>query len=265
LGYNNQLSWSSNSSETNKGVNTTVTLQNNENTNALNANLYYNDSRGRIGFNQFFQNNPGNSGNNPLSLASQIVVESAIAFADGEWAITRPIRDSFVLVVPHPNLEGQIIELNPFQAGAAAEIDAWGNGVLPDLQSYRVSKVTIDAPDLPPGYDLGPSSYHVLPTYKSGTLIRIGSDATVIIRGILVNIDKKPWSLKLVEVKSLDEPERQSLTFFTNRAGKFVAEGFNPGNYEGRILGEEREVIRFVIPANLVGIYDLGILPSAQN
>ena len=169
-----------------------------------------------------------------------------------------------MLVVAHPNLANQIIELNPLQDDYTARIDSFGNGVLPELQSYRVAKVTVDAPTLPLGYDIGSSSYNVLPTYKSGTLIRIGSDATVILRGILVDKQKNPLQLKVIEVKSLEQPDYKPITFFTNRAGKFVAEGFEPGNYQGKVLGLKEGIIQFTIPADQVGIYDLGILQLTQ-
>jgi outer membrane usher protein len=253
----NQLSWFSNSPYLINGTNAAIAWQNEPTRDDLNATLEYTHYRGKIGISQ---NIGRDRSEDRLEAASQLRVETAIVFADGYFSITRPVRNSFVLVVPHPNLKGQTIELNPFKGGNDARIDSFGAGVIPDLQSYRVAKISIDAPDLPLGYDLGSSSYYLLPTYKSGTLIKIGSDATVFIRGILTDAQNNPISLKAIEAISLNDPDWQPVTFFTNRAGKFAAEGFKPGSYEGRILGENNWLFRFTIPQDRQGIYDLGTL-----
>jgi outer membrane usher protein len=253
----NQFSWFLNSPYPIDGINTSVAFQNDSTRDDLNFGLEYTHYRGTIALSHDVGlDRPSDR----IENVSQLRLETGIVFADGHFGITRPVRDSFVLVVPHPNLEGQTIELNPFQGGFDARIDSFGSGVLPALQSYRVAQVSVEAPELPLGYDLGPPSYTILPTYKSGTLIRIGSDATVLIRGVLVDSRNNPLSLKAIEAISLDDANWQPITFFTNRAGKFAAEGFKPGRYEGRILGEKQSIFRFTIPPNRVGIYDLGIL-----
>lgn len=257
-----QLSWFTNSPYLVNGTTSSVIFQNDPTRNNLNTTLEYSHYRGKIAF----AHNLGQefSGDRRQENTSQLRLESALVFADGYFGFTRPVRDSFVLVVPHPTLRDQVIDLNPFLAGFEGRIDRFGAGVIPDLSSYRVAKIRVDAPNLPLGYDLGPPSYDVLPTYKSGTLIRIGSDATVLIRGVLTNAQGEPVMLKVVEAVSLDDPSWQPVTFFTNQAGKFAAEGFKPGRYEARILGEDQATVRFDIPDNQAGIYDVETLQIAQ-
>lgn len=257
----NQVSWFFNSPYLVNGTTSSVVFQNEPTRDDLNASLEYTHYRGKIAFSQ---NIGRDRADGRLENTSQVRLETAVVFADGQFAITRPVRDSFVLVVPHPNLSDRTIDLNPFKGGFEGRIDSFGAGVIPDLQSYRVTTVRVDAPDLPLGYDLGSPSYNVLPTYKSGTLIKIGSDATVLIRGILTDDRGNPVPLKAIEATSLDDPAWQPVTFFTNRAGKFAAEGFKPGRYEARILGESDASFEFSIPAEEEGIYDLGTLQVSQ-
>jgi hypothetical protein len=40
---------------------------------------------------------------------------------------------------------------------------------------------------MPLGYNLGKTVYSFLPSYKSGTLITVGTDSTIFLRGILQN------------------------------------------------------------------------------
>ncbi|MGK7874076.1 MAG: fimbria/pilus outer membrane usher protein [Xenococcaceae cyanobacterium] len=257
-----QINWFWSSPYLVNGVNRNVTLQNSPTGDNLDASLEYTHYRGKIdvSHNVDVDNRDGSIEN-----ISRLRLETAVVFADGHFAITRPVTDSFVLVVPHPNLEGQTIELNPFRGGFEARVDSFGPGVIPDLQSYRVSKVLVEALDLPLGYDLGSPSYTVLPTHKSGTLIQIGTDATVFIRGIIVDSQGEPVSLKVADVISLDDPDWQSVTLFTNRAGKFAGEGFKPGRYQVRFLGEEEAVLEFTIPTGQTGLYDVGTLQLPER
>ena len=253
----NQIFWFSRSPHLINGISTTAALFTSPTGNTLNGSLEYDHYLGKI---ELSHNLGLNKDDSEIENSSRLQLETALVFADGHFGITRPVRDSFVLVVPHPNLKGQIIELNPFLGGFEGKANSLSVGVVPNLQSYRVSKVLVEALDLPLGYDLGSPSYTVLPTYKSGTLIKIGTDATVFIRGSLVDAQGEPVSLKVLEVNSLDDPNWQPITLFTNRVGKFAAEGFKPGRYQGNLLGNEKSILEFTIPESQTGLHDLGVL-----
>jgi outer membrane usher protein len=204
---------------------------------------------------------------NSLDPVNRLELETAVAFADGYFALTRPITNSFVLIAPHPNLEGYPILLNPAQDLYEAKVDQLGAGVIPDLVPYQVSKLLVDAPELPLGYDLGPSSYTLFPSYRSGTLIRVGSAATVFLRGTLVNAECEAIGLETFEVIALDNPDWEPITFFTNRVGRFAAPSFQPGQYEIRQLGQPAITTQFTIPESTTGLYNLGTLslPKQAN
>ena len=175
--------------------------------------------------------------------------------------VPRPVNGSFVLAVPHPTLQDRVIGINPSGLGGyAAQIDWAGVAVLPDLSAYQISKLRIDAPSLPVGYDLGTTNYAVLPTYKSGTVIKIGTDATVFLRGTLRNAKDEPLSLLSGEIISLSDPNWKPLQLFTNRAGKFALTGLKSGRYELRMYTNPPIVFSVNIPEGKTGVYDLGVV-----
>ena len=130
---------------------------------------------------------------------------TALVFADGHYAVTRPVSDSFAIVVPHENLEGYVIGLNPNDGTYQAEIDWMGPAVLPDFGSYELNTVVIEVPDLPFGYDLGDETPTVLPTLTSGAVVVVGTDATVLLGGTLADNLGQPLVLEAGSTPAIRE------------------------------------------------------------
>ena len=99
-----------------------------------------------------------------------------------------------------------------------------------------------------------------LTTYKSGTVIKIGTDATVFLRGTLRNAKDEPLSLLSGEIISLSDPNWKPLQLFTNRAGKFALTGLKSGRYELRMYTNPPIVFSVNIPEGKTGVYDLGVV-----
>ena len=184
-------------------------------------------------------------------------VSSALAFAGGAFAISRPISQSFALVVPHKSLAGRTIGVDR-SGGGGVQIDRLGPAVIPNLVPYQVRAVSIDAPDLPPGFSLGEEFFATRPTYKSGLLIRVGRDATAVVRGRLM-VDGVPVRLQAGLVRALGEA-RPELVLFTNRNGKFSRGGLRPGRYELSMHFAPGRSVEFEIPDGTAGLYDVGEL-----
>ncbi len=191
---------------------------------------------------------------------SSLTFGTALVYAQGATSLTRPVTDSFAIVVPHANLDKMQVGVNPLGDHYAARTNLFGAAVVPDLTSYLAHSVNIDVPNLPLGYDLGDESFVVLPAYKSGTIIHIGTDATVLLGGVLKRSDGSPIGLQAGELVALDNPEWEPKILFTNRSGIFRVEGLSPGLYELRMFNDQRHSVKFEVPEKSAGYYDIGAL-----
>ena len=193
--------------------------------------------------------------------SSRLNFGTGLVFAGGRLAITRPVNDSFVMISRHPALRGYAVEINSSPlSGPAALAHRLGPGVLANLQPYQLNPVRISAPTLPIGYSLGDQLYNVVPTYKSGRLIQVGTGATVFGRGILLNAQGEPIALQGGQVILQSEEGSQPIPFFTNRVGRFALEGLQPGRYELILLNPQRSSLIFEVPQGSEGLLDLGEL-----
>lgn len=201
----------------------------------------------------------------PKRQETQLTFGSAIVFADGHWAISRPVNNSFAIVVPNQRLKDQMIGINSDGKGGYAAVAKGSAAVFPNLAAYRLSSIQFNAPDLPIGLDLGKSSAEIFPTYKSGAVIKLGNDATVFLRGRLQDQQGNPMGFATGQVISRSDKTWQSVTLFTNQTGRFALLGFKPGKYEIQLNQPQRVRIPFEIPADANGVHQIGILQATIN
>jgi outer membrane usher protein len=204
-----------------------------------------------------------NMTNGDRRLLAKARLAGAIAFADGKIGLSRPISDSFVIFTKPAEWPDEEIKINPDADGSYdAQINKWGPGIIPALTSYTHPRLHVDGSGLSRGLSLGNENYALAPSYKSGTHIAVGSDATVYGYGVIVDKAGVPMELGFARIIALDEPERAPIEIFTNRAGEFQAEGLKPGRFEIRELGEK--AIQFTIPEGSRGMYNLGTLKGER-
>lgn len=156
---------------------------------------------------------------------------TAIAFAGNTVAVGRPIFDSFALFDPHPSLGDAQVVVESGPQGALARSDGLGPAVLSDLGSRSLRTVTYDVPEAPPGYDIGTGSLRVVPPYRSGYSVTVGSDYSTLVVGRLLDANGDPISLLAGTATELDVPIGKTLTVFTSRDGRFGAQGLRPGRW----------------------------------
>ncbi|MDG2992360.1 fimbria/pilus outer membrane usher protein [Candidatus Synechococcus calcipolaris G9] len=195
-----------------------------------------------------------------LRANSRTTFGTAFVFADRAFALSRPVTGSFAIITRNPALGKQTVGVNPSLNNYVAQADRFGPAVVPNLTPYYVTSLRMDAPDLPLGYDLGDTQYNVFPTYKSGLVIQVGTDASVFLRGELRDAQGEPLGLITADVDDLSDPDRPSVILFTNRVGRFALEGFRPGRYQIRFRDRPGPPLTFDIPETQTGLYDLGTL-----
>lgn len=196
---------------------------------------------------------------------SQLRFGTALVYGDGYMALSRPVNNSFALFVPHPAIADYPIGINPRgrtgkEARYETKIDGSMPAAVPDLTPYIYRTFRIDASRLPPGFDAGEGSYTVYPGYRSGTVIRLGSDANVMIDGTLVFHDGAPVALQAGSISLLAEPDALPQAFFTNRAGRFRIDKLKPGRYAVQIFSAPGATLLVDIPEGAAGPTPIGVL-----
>ncbi|MET0156160.1 MAG: hypothetical protein ABW189_08680 [Rickettsiales bacterium] len=186
---------------------------------------------------------------------------TALAYADGKLAVSRPIADGFVMVAKHPSLKGLDVGLNPLFADKEgvryeARADRYGPAVLPNFASYLYGTAQIDARTLPSGVDIGKSNYLVRPAYRGGSLVVVGSDARVVLEGTLTDASGVPVAL---QAGTLTRKNGEEKLFFTDRNGAFSVDGLTPGRYAMRLHAADDKSIEVTAP-DVLGAANIGVV-----
>ncbi|MEO1487936.1 MAG: hypothetical protein AAFR88_00680, partial [Pseudomonadota bacterium] len=217
---------------------------------------------------------------------TSVRVGTTIAYADNQFGIGRRINDSFILLKPHPTLDGRSVVAGQSLArnNYISKSGAFGSALNNFLGSYATQSVQYDVEDPPPGYDTGDGIFRVFPPYKSGYAAVIGTDAFVTVMGTFLLVRDDPGSLAAVvgreqpvslaggRVTMLNPEEGENpepLPFFTNSAGRFAISSLLPGRtYLVETFGQDGTTgytFRFTVPEDTDGLVKIGdILPGTE-
>lgn len=206
-----------------------------------------------------------NSFSSTLDERTSMRFGASLAIADGVFSMGRPIYDSFAIVKPHETLKGAAVLVNPTPTGFIAESGVLGAATASNLPSYSEQTLTVDAPGAPVGVDLGQGSFRLFPPYRSGYLLTVGSDYYVTAIGTMIGLDGQPLSLVAGTATELADPQREPLTVFTNREGRFGIAGLKPGRWRIQMLGDEPATYIIDVPADASGVVRLNTIQPAQG
>lgn len=188
---------------------------------------------------------------------SSMSLSTALVYADGYLGWSQPINDSFTLFAAHDSLQGYEMGFDIAQGYYSAVIDAMGPAVLYNLQSYQLRRTNLSAPDLPIGLELGQDYFQLLPSYKSGILVTIGTGATVYLEGIIRDVSGEIVRVQAGRLESVDG-QAPDILLFTNRHGQFRTQGVRPGAYRLILTGITGRSAVVEIPPETTGRYSVG-------
>lgn len=222
-----------------------------------NANVMLN--RAEAGFAHLTSYSPDD--NRIIDQRSSFRFGTSVAFAGGSLALSRPIYDSFALLKPHKTLKGASTYVSPNEKEYLSKSGVFGPGVVSDLSAYSSQTITYDVPEAPLGYDLGTGIAQVLPPYRSGYLIGVGSSYSVTFSGQLLKANGAPLALTAGHAHELDQPDRPPVPMFTNRSGRFAVPGLRSGRWRIETDAGSRTLIYYIeIPENADGLVRGGAL-----
>jgi outer membrane usher protein len=189
--------------------------------------------------------------------ATTAQVEVGFGVAGGRFAFGRPFDAGFAIVEGHPSLEDRRITLDQGADQVGARTGPLGPALLPIRNAYRTQRLGVAVEDLPIGVDMGPAAIEVFPDLRSGYVYTVGSGATTTVMGELLRPDGTPMALAIGAFVRTDG-DGEPAGFFTNKTGRFVAEGLRAGAYEVRMKPDDRVVGRLLVEDDGEGLLRLG-------
>jgi outer membrane usher protein len=129
-----------------------------------------------------------------------------------------------------------------------ADTDPFGAGVHPSLNSYSERTITVEAPEAPAGTDLGTGTFRIIPQYRSGYKMIVGSEFSLTAIGVLLGSNGAPVSLAIGKITQAEGDDPISYEVFTNREGRFGIPGLAPGKWRLEMMDEEKTTVIIAIP-----------------
>jgi outer membrane usher protein len=195
---------------------------------------------------------------------TSVRIGTALAFADGKFAVSRPISDGFAMVAGHPSLNGASIEIEPRDGGFESRSGLLGPAVVPALSAFVERQISFDVPNAPAGYDLGSGNIRVLPPLHAGYLAIVGSDYSVTVVGKLMDRDGVALAFVSGKATEISQPDREPVVLFTNRDGRFGASGLRPGQWRIEMGGDQNATYLLTVPPNALGVVQIGTLQVSE-
>lgn len=225
---------------------------------SLSGNATYYGNRGEIGL--AHTANVTNLSGDTLENRTSLRPSFSLAYAGGQLAIGRPILNSFALVGDAANLDGRTVSLGPSSDEEEARSDWLMPAMVWDLSPYSPRRLTFDVADLPVGYDLGAGAFDLNPPYKAGYDLTVGSLYNVTAVGTLFDANGEALALSVGEAAETPSAGKRTVSVFTNRSGRFVAQGVAPGHWRLRMDATPPLEFELLIPDDTVGLFRTGDL-----
>lgn len=227
-----------------------------------NASGVYYANRAELGFSHFgtFERDLGGS----TSQRSSLRFGTALAVADGSFSLGRPIQDGFAIVRAHPSLRETDILIDESSGSSTANTGELGTALQSSLSSYSERILQVTAPDSGLGVDLGEGTFRLLPPYRAGYRLTVGSDYRISVVGRLTDANGEPISFVGGAAIELALPEREPVQLFTNATGRFGATGLAPGRWRITLADADKTSFDLVIPEATENTIAIGDLRPAQ-
>jgi len=157
---------------------------------------------------------------------------TAIAFADGAFAIGRPIGSSFAILDTHPSLDGSAVFIRDLDERRRATADGFGPAVYPMSDSYQTNPIAYDVEPRPIGYADDEGIFRIKPGYRTGYRLTVGSDYHITAIGRALDAAGDPIGNLIGIARENGDEQGQTVDLFTNASGRFAAQGMRPGMWE---------------------------------
>ena len=199
-------------------------------------------------------------------LRTEMTFGTALVMADGQFGVSRPVRNAFAIIAPRAGADQYQIAVEPRtgfgsnQTQYSAYSGTFGPAVVPQLPAYLNRSLQVDAPDAPSGISIGGQVFSIRPGYRSGYLLPVGDERNVTIVGNIVGSDGVPIAYAVgTSEPVVPSKESEPTQIFTNSTGRFLIEGAEAGKRYRITLDVEGQIhnLDIDVPAEFSGIFKL--------
>jgi outer membrane usher protein len=182
------------------------------------------------------------SGSQQLYKSSSNVVDSTVAvtninagtalvFAGKTVALSRPLRDSFVVIKPNKYMKGKNVIVNPSKERYLAKASYLRPSVIP-LHSYSDKDISMITGDGSYGGEFEDTSYHLTTLNRSGSVVEVGSPSTYIVEGVMYTDGRVLQEVTGMFISNFTiNGKPLKVKFFTDEEGVFQIGKIVPGSY----------------------------------
>lgn len=186
---------------------------------------------------------------------ASLSASGALVYAGGQLRYTRPVADSFVLLVPDDSLAGNTVELQLGSNSTSLRSQNNRPGVAP-LTSYRLLQGYLNLPEASPELTTDETFVVLAPTYRSAIVLRPELKPNLSVAGFILdrNGQPLPWLIGRLS-NAAGELVDQG---FTDSDGRFEFYGLVPGEYTVSWSSRQTFVIGFEVSGSDTSIRELG-------
>jgi len=182
------------------------------------------------------------SGSQQLYKNSSTVVDSTVAvtnfnagtalvFAGKTVAVSRPLRESFVVIKPNKYMKGNEVIVNPSKDKYLAKASYYKPSVIA-LHSYSDTDISMITADGSYGGEFEDTSYHLTTLNRSGSVVEVGSPSTYIVEGVMYSNGKVLQEVTGMLISNFTvQGKYLKVKFFTDEEGVFQVGNIVPGSY----------------------------------
>ena len=187
---------------------------------------------------------------------------TTLACAGGQAAFGNALGSAFAILVPDPALEGADVEL-ALASGGRTKTAAGRPILVPGIAAYRPVSANVELPGSPPDARPLPGALSFLPTYRSGTVIRVGMAPSVAIVARVVTAGGQPLRTlagKLEIAGPATTAGKGTNLVFTDEDGILAIYGVEPGSY--RVRWMDGSTSDFPVAPDARGTVSLGAIQA---
>lgn len=180
--------------------------------------------------------------NNYTRFSTTLSLNTALAFADGEFAMANSMYGPFLLISPEGNLKKASISVaSATDSSAATAKKVFGNVLYNRLSMYKNNNVVVYASNGSLFSSAGSFLFKITPVARQGFLARVHLEASIAVSGVLrrdsdlvydsysspiykVTLDENGTDVSSIEIDS-------SSYFFTDIDGRFILSDLSAGIY----------------------------------